>query len=534
MRYKNILFIFIVTLFILIFDANVYAEARSTLTFTHNTEADILYGKDYLPLKSDGSETTTHFSKKLNPITNRYGTYCIESSDVWFSSGTKTYSYSGEMNAKIAYVIGNGYPNKNLTGNDDKDYFITGLAVFYFVGTNENNTISFSQFNFDYNNYANSTYGGHISDVARELAKLIDGANKYVAPSMNISVENNGFTLSSDGKYYVSKPISVTTTGVVGNYMVSLSGQPNGTIITDIDDNIKNTFAPNTSFLVKIPVANINKLSTDVNVSISAVGTIYKAYRYNPPASESNGLQSVVIGESISSDIKKSLSLELSVTTSVEISKVDATNSKELPGAHLVVRDSKGQIRDEWNSTDKVHIITPMLEPGEYTLTETIAPKGYKESSETITFTVKADGKVIKKTMKNYPEEYNTVKISKQDVTTEKELPGATLILKDANGKQVDKWISGDTPYEVELAPGKYTLTETIAPKGYKVSEEAVEFTVEEDGTVKEPVIMYNEKRVEPVPTGDALIYFAWIIGAAAIGYSIYYFNNLKKGKLVE
>ena len=408
--------------------------------------------------------------------------------------------------------------------------------IFYFVGNSPSNTISFSQFNFDFNNYSNSTYGGHTSDVAAELAKLIAGANSYTdtEPSASISAENTGFTLTNDKKYYVSKPISVTSTGSVGNYTVSLTGQPSGTVVTDLNGNAKNTFAPNDKFLVKIPVASINNLSATVNVSINLSSVIYKAYKYLPPRALSlEPLQSVVVGESITSNLQKALSLKLDITTTVQISKVDATNSKEIVGAHLVIKDSSGTIVEEWDSDGTVHTVTGLL-PGKYTLTETIAPEGYILSTETIQFEIFADGTVTKKTMKNYPK--NDVYISKQDATTGNELPGAKLVLKNEKGKVVDEWVSKDTPHKVKvkLPAGKYTLTETIAPEGYELSTETVTFTVGEDGSVEEPVIMKNDKKLEQVPTGDTLIYIAWFIGTIAIGYSIYYFYNLGKEKELD
>ena len=57
------------------------------------------------------------------------------------------------------------------------------------------------------------------------------------------------------------------------------------------------------------------------------------------------------------------------------------------------------------------------------------------------------------------------VTVSKQDVTTKKELPGATLQIKDSSGNVVDSWVSGTTAHEVSLVPGTYTLVETIANK---------------------------------------------------------------------
>ena len=181
--------------------------------------------------------------------------------------------------------------------------------------------------------------------------------------------------------------------------------------------------------------------------------------------------------------------------TKLKVSKQDITTKKELSGATLILKDSKGKQVDKWVSTNKVHYIEG-LDEGEYTLTEKIAPEGYELSTETIKFTLKADGKVKTVTMYNSQKVTTKLKISKQDITTKKELPGATLILKDSKGKQIDKWVSGDEPHYIEgLDEGEYTLTEKIAPEGYELSTETIKFTLKADGKVK-TVTMYNSQKV--------------------------------------
>ena len=123
-----------------------------------------------------------------------------------------------------------------------------------------------------------------------------------------------------------------------------------------------------------------------------------------------------------------------------------------------------------------------------------IAPDGYKLSTETIKFTVKDDGSITTVVMYNAPKDITKVKISKQDITTKTELPGATLVIKNKSGKEVAKWVSTNEPHYIEgLEPGEYTLTEIIAPEGYRLSKETIKFTVKDDGSVTE-VVMYNSR----------------------------------------
>ena len=89
--------------------------------------------------------------------------------------------------------------------------------------------------------------------------------------------------------------------------------------------------------------------------------------------------------------------------------------------------------------------------------------------------------------------------ISKQDVTTGEELPGATLVVKDSNGNEVAKWVSTNEPKELSLPAGTYTLTETIAPEGYVLSTETISFTVRDDGSTTQ-VVMKNSPETEIPP----------------------------------
>ena len=205
--------------------------------------------------------------------------------------------------------------------------------------------------------------------------------------------------------------------------------------------------------------------------------------------------------------------LELKNTkNSVKISKQDITTNKELPGASLELKDKNGKVIDKWTSTDKEHLIRG-LAAGTYTLSETISPKGYVLSKETISFTIDKNGKLTDKNgktidkvvMYNTPEKERNIEISKQDITTKKELPGATLQVKDKNNKVIDTWVSTNEPHIIKyIEAGTYTLTETVAPNGYILSKETIKFTVDKDGKLTDEsgksidkVIMYNKPNEE-------------------------------------
>ena len=182
----------------------------------------------------------------------------------------------------------------------------------------------------------------------------------------------------------------------------------------------------------------------------------------------------------------------------VEISKKDLTTMEELPGAELTITDKDGKEIDRWVSSDKPHYIEK-LPAGDYTLTEVKAPDGYA-IAETVPFTVLPTGEVQQFEMRD---DVIKVEISKVDITTNKELPGAELIITNKDGKEIERWVSTDKPHYIEKLPaGDYTLTEITAPDGYEIAED-ISFTVLPTGEVQRVVMKdapIPEQPVQPTP----------------------------------
>ncbi len=75
------------------------------------------------------------------------------------------------------------------------------------------------------------------------------------------------------------------------------------------------------------------------------------------------------------------------------------------------------------------------------------------------------------------------VNFSKQEVGGGGELVGATLIITDKNGNEIEKWVSSKKQNRVELKSGEYVLTEITSPKGYKIAE-SIKFKVDVENDV--------------------------------------------------
>ena len=163
-------------------------------------------------------------------------------------------------------------------------------------------------------------------------------------------------------------------------------------------------------------------------------------------------------------------------TTKVQISKQDITNGKELAGAKLQVKDSSGNVVDEWTSTDKPHMIEGKLVAGQtYTLHEEVAPDGYVVAND-IEFTVSSDGKIDTVQMIDDIAK-GTVSVQK---TTEGMLnvEGIDLVLSGVSFLGLDVNITATTDENgiavFEGVPiGTYTITEdkSTVPYGYLVAD---------------------------------------------------------------
>ena len=140
------------------------------------------------------------------------------------------------------------------------------------------------------------------------------------------------------------------------------------------------------------------------------------------------------------------------------------------------------------NGDETTHMIRGTVEDQEYVITELKSPDGYA-TAKPVTF--KTDES--KNLTVEMVDEVTRVEVSKQDITTNKELPGASLVVKDKDGNVIDEWVSTTEPHIIKnLTVGEtYTLEETIAPDGYKIAQ-SINFEIKDTGEVQS-VVMYDE-----------------------------------------
>lgn len=125
---------------------------------------------------------------------------------------------------------------------------------------------------------------------------------------------------------------------------------------------------------------------------------------------------------------------------------------------------------------------------GTYIVKEIYAPDGFVTSNEEKEFTFEY-GKPEEAEVSYefvFENEPTTVELTKTDLTTGKELPGAHLKVTDEDGNVIDEWVSTEKAHVIkELTVGKsYTMTETKPADGY-VTAESITFTVENTAEIQ-------------------------------------------------
>ncbi len=234
--------------------------------------------------------------------------------------------------------------------------------------------------------------------------------------------------------------------------------------------------------------------------------------------------------------------------TSIKIKKIDIDSKEALSGAKLEIINKDGEVvktiddfECSWTTTDD-YITIEGLPIGTYYIKEVEAPSGYVLLKNPVEFTINKDGTVTTSKKENLSDdsiivvanELTKFYISKQDATTGKELPGATLQIIDSDGNVIEEWVSSSEPHYVEGLPvGNYKLKEIIAPEGYQKTEQMVDFSVKADGSTKN-VVMTNEVVSVNVPnTMRNVSVFMYIFGFTLVIVStvvlLYKENKLPK-----
>ena len=272
---------------------------------------------------------------------------------------------SPNINGGLVYILKNGYPYKSFTGDNDKDYYITQTAVWWYLDKTTGSTNLGEQFKRD---------GSDPYDMRKYVKSLVNAGYKHRNDQIGYSntkliintTGSNDMKLEND--YYVSSPIKATTLKNVSSYTVTLSGAPKGTKIVKSDGSettYEKGFAVNgkETFKIKVPSKTMktsNKTELSIKVTAKTAGELqYMAYEYQP---EDSSMQNVALLEKKQQGASSELTLGIE-SSKVTIIKIDSNTKKAISGAKLVLKDSAGNVITRCTSTTTGHV-SRNLTPG--------------------------------------------------------------------------------------------------------------------------------------------------------------------------
>ena len=377
-------------------------------------------------------------------------------------------------------------------------------------------------------------------------------SNGYVAKITDLSAEN----MANDDENHIITISIPNNKNVIKIIKVDENDNP----MSGIQLSIKQFDGKDAKTIDNTSLDNLTTTNTPIKIRGLAPGLYYlveeevpEGYAKSHPipftVEDNTTTDKVEDGENLTVEVKMK-----NKKTVVNINKVDITNGQSIKGAELEIRDGNCENVIEldgqpvrWTSDGTSHTIIGLQAGNNYCLKETKAPDGYKimNNGETkfkltiyggieIPDEEETEEKEKDPTTIIIANEYNNVYISKQDITTKQELPGAHLIVTDQDGNTIKDgdWISTTEPHLLKaLNPGTYTITEVTAPDGYTRNEESITFTVDNNGAISGNTIMYNTPIPEVPNTLSMQSILVIVIGLLLIagGTCLYIYGSKKK-----
>lgn len=431
---------------------------------------------------------------------------------------------SSVINGGVVYILQNGYPNKSITGDKDKDYYITQTALWWYLDNTTGSTNLGEQFKEE----ASDPHGlrQHIINLVNEAVKHKN--DKSEAKEIKLAIDAiGGKSMTLKDNYYTSNEIKATDIKNLGSYNVTLENAPSGTIIEKNGQttNYSGAFSVNANetFKVKVPASAVNT-SSSIKVVAKAKGIVrYTASEYKP---DDDDMQHIALFEKEEKEVSSNITLDIS-TSKVSIIKVDTNTKQPLAGAKFVLKNANGKELASWTSTTSAHIIRNLAN-GEYTVEEVEAPTGYILNKNITKFTVTDTNRDLKITVENAPKKV-VVNIVKIDQETKQPLSGAVLVVKKADGTEVARFTTTTNPYVLtDLPNGTYTVEEVSAPAGYVLNTEKISFTID-DNHLSHQISFVNAKET-PVPnTASTASIIMIMLGLGILGFGIKYITKNAK-----
>jgi len=223
------------------------------------------------------------------------------------------------LDGGIVYILKNGYPEKSITGDKDKDYYITQTALWWYLDTIQGSTNLGKQFKEN---------GTDSYDLRKYVKELKDNGYKHRNEDykeINNSLNIKNINLFPNNNYYISNNIEFDNE-YIKKYSLELKNAPKGTkiIINNKENNYQNKVEVKKNDLVKIKIPNNDYISSNIKLVVNADIINYMAYEYQPTDKD---MPNIVLLEKTINELKEEKDLSQLINLTKEEVAVPNTAS---------------------------------------------------------------------------------------------------------------------------------------------------------------------------------------------------------------
>ena len=347
----------------------------NTVQAVDNGQEVTIYSKGYFNriIKKDGIIIkTAHAVYQENG--KEYPVYCLNR-EVSGVGSVPSYNVKSEgklQDLGLWRVIINGYPYKTLeqlgVASEEEAYIATKQSVYCYIYNT--NIASYSAINEAGSRTIEAMK--RILDAAKNSNETFDNPNIEIKASDKWEVDK---TMSQ----YVSKQYEVICDKNISKLMINLESQPEGTKITNLNNQETSEFNSERQFKILIPIKSLKETGE------------FKIKVQMPIESKP-----ILFGKAPSSDVQDYALTAFSIedfdselvqkyeknNTKIIIEKKDKDTKKSLKNAKFEIFDKDKKLIKTAQTDDKGKITLEQLLPGTYYIKEVKAPEGYVLNSE--------------------------------------------------------------------------------------------------------------------------------------------------------
>ena len=366
-------------------------------------------------IKKNGTVVKTSFIV-YSKDGKEYPAYCLDKSKpgVGEVGGYNVSINSTISNVMVWKTITNGYPYKTPAelgcANNEEAFMATKMAVY---------TALYDYQMSDFEGIGDAGYRV-INAINNIVSAARNSSSTKISSDLKLTSDSNLFELDSINSKYISQTFKVTANGPMQNYKINLSGNiPEGTIITDINNNQKNEFTSKEKFKILLPISNLGQ-GGDLNIKVeSGVQTKPIFYGISPNSANQDY---AITGATYEDGVGEATLTYSKNETKLKVFKQDTDTKEVLAGAKFDLLDSeKNVLYTNLTSDENGLILINNLMPGTYYLKEIKAPNNYLVYEDYIKLEV-GFNEEISIIVNNNKGEKPTIEVTKNKVTVKQKM----------------------------------------------------------------------------------------------------------------